>query len=334
MKREYLPILLIVFGLAGAALITRARETRYQDVDSNFSSPSGRGIKGEGFGERQSPHPNPLPGGEGQFSEEPLYVNGTAMKRATLSFNGLAADYYWMRSLQYVGRKIVAYEDTHAGQFDMNALATLDLQLLPSLLKMSTALDPQFMQPYYYGALILPELNGDEAIALLNQGTAANPDKWQLYQHLGYIYWQRHDYVKASEVYGTGAKLPSAPGWMMAMSARMKAEGGSRDAAREMYRHLYEASNDQAVKDMVTKQIMRLDSLDEQDLIRRALTDYSAKSGHCAASWGDLAAALRAARLQIDAGTGTPFDPSGAPYHLTKNGCDVELDENSKVPKR
>ncbi len=85
---------------------------------------------------------------------------------------------------------------------------------------------------------------------------------------------------------------------------------------------------------MVTKQIMRLDSLDEQDLIRRALTEYAAKSGRCALSWRDLTAALRATQLRIDLGTGAPVDASGVPYRLTKNGCDVELDENSKVPKR
>ncbi len=334
MKHEYLSILFIVVGLAGAALIARAMEPKYQDVRSNFSSPSGRGIKDEGFSERLSPHPNPLPEGEGEFSEEPLYLDEAAMKRVTLSFNGLAADYYWMRSLQYVGRKIVRYEDTHAGQFDMNALATLDLRLLPSLLKMSASLDPHFMQPYYYGAVILPEFNSDDAIALLNQGTAANPNEWRLYQHLGYIYLQRHDYERASQVYAAGSTIPGAPAWMAAMSARMTAEGGSRDAAREMYRHLYEASNDKAVKEMVTKQIMRLDSLDQGDIIRRALTAWSTRAGRCASSWRDMAAALQSARLPLDPNTLAPLDPSGVPYDLVKGGCDVELAESSRVPQK
>jgi tetratricopeptide (TPR) repeat protein len=182
--------------------------------------------------------------------------------------------------------------------------------------------------------VILPELNQDEAIALLNSGIAANPSSWRLYQHLGYIYWQRKDYSQASDVYAAGAKLPGAPAWMAALSARMKAEGGSREAAREMYRHLYEASNDEAMKEMVTKQIMRLDSLDERDVIRRVLTDYRTQSGRCASSWRDVAIALRAARLRLETSSGAPIDPSAKPYRLVKNGCDVELDENTKVPKR
>jgi len=267
-----------------------------------------------------------------QFAEEPLYLNGPAMKRLTLAFNGVAADWYWIRSLQYVGRKIVAFEDSHDGRFNLNDLSVLDLRALPSLLRMSTTLDPQFMEPYYYGAVILPDIDPAAAISLLHQGIAANPNQWRLYQHLGYIYWQRHEYEKASEVYAAGAQLPGAPLWMMAISARMKAEGGSRGAAREMYRHLGEASNDEAVKDMVAKQITRLDSLDERDLISKTLREYAAASGRCASSWREVASTLRARGLRSDS-YGAPLDPTGTPYRLTKNGCEVDLDEKSAVPK-
>jgi tetratricopeptide (TPR) repeat protein len=271
-----------------------------------------------------------------QFGDEPLYVNGKTAKRMSLAFNGLAADWYWMRTLQYVGGKIVAYEDSHDGRVNFGNLSDLDLRLLLSLLRVSTTLDPQFIAPYEYGAAILPELNSDDAIALLNSGIAANPSVWRLYQHLGYVYWQRHDYQKASEVYGAGAKLPGAPAWMAAISARMKAEGGSRDAAREMYRHLYDSSSDEAVKQMVTKQLMRLDSLDEREAIHRVLDAYAAKNGHCISSWPDVAEELRSARLKVDPATGAPLDPSATPYKLINNkaDCDVDLDEKTQVPKR
>ena len=97
-------------------------------------------------------------------SDETLYVSGTTAKRLALGFNGLAADWYWMRSLQYVGRKIVFFEDTHDAHVSFSTLADLDLRLLPSLLKVSTTLDPQFMTPYEFGATILPEINSDQAI--------------------------------------------------------------------------------------------------------------------------------------------------------------------------
>jgi tetratricopeptide (TPR) repeat protein len=300
MKKDYLLVLIILVGLSAAALVTRCSDAQ--------------------------------PRNTAQFAEEPLYLNGPAMKRLTLAFNGVASDWYWIRSLQYVGRKIVTFEDSHDGRFNLNDLSVLDLRALPSLLRMSTTLDPQSMEPYYYGAVILPDIDPAAAISLLQQGIAANPNQWRLYQHLGYIYWQRHDYEKASEVYAAGARLPGAPLWMTAISARMKAEGGSRGAAREMYRHLGEASNDEAVKDMVAKQIMRLDSLDERDLISKALREYAAASGRCSSSWREVASTLRARGLRSDS-AGAPLDPTGTPYRLTKNGCEVDLDEKSAVPK-
>lgn len=262
-----------------------------------------------------------------------LYVDGPTAKRMTLAFNGLAADWYWMRSLQYVGKKIVNHQDAHAGEFDLNDLSTLDLHLLPSLLRVTTTLDPQFIPAYEYGAVILPDVSATEAISLLNQGIAANPTSWRLHQHLGYIFWQQQNYEKASEVYEQGSRLAGAPAWMSAMAARMKAEGGSRNAAREMYVHLGETSSDKTVKDMVAHNLTRLDWLDDRDVIRQLLNDYRNRNGRrCPSSWQQLAGVLRGTRLRIDA-AGSPLDPSGMPYRLIGDGCDVDLNEKSKVPR-
>ena len=270
-----------------------------------------------------------------RFAEEQLYLSGRTARRLTLAFNGVAADWYWMRSLQYVGRKIVKFEDEHDGRFELNDLSSLDLRLLASLLDVTTTLDPQFIPAYEYGALILPEVSPDQAVVLLNKGIAANPNSSRLYQHLGYIYWQRKDYARASEVYAAGAKLPGAPAWMTAMAARMKAEGGSRAAAREMYQHLYESSDDASVKEMVQHHLMRLDSLEQREIIRHVLrySEFYSRDGRCPLSWRQVAYELRREGLQIDAATAAPLDPTGMPYRLVRDTCDVDLDPNSKVPR-
>jgi len=269
------------------------------------------------------------------FEEEKLYLSGNTAKRLSLGFNGIAADWYWMRSLQYLGRKVVNYEDNSTEQLSLNDLSVLELHLLPSLLRVSTSLDPEFMGPYELGAMILPTFNTDEAVTLLNYGIEHNPDAWRLYQHLGYIYWQQHDYQRSSEIYGKGARIAGAPEWMAEMSARVAAEGGSRNAARDMYQHLYDESKDDQVKELIKRRLMQVESFDERDAIRAALKDFQTRTGHCASSWKDIAQALRASRLRIDVQTGAPVDPSDTPYVLAKNGCDVDLDyPRSKVPYR
>lgn len=301
MKKTALLVSAIVVGLAAVTLLSRTIDARRANIS-------------------------------GQFAEEPLYVSAPTARRLSLAFNGLASDWYWMRSLQYVGGKIVNYEDTHEGRVDFGNIASLNLELLPQLLQVSTALDPQFMAPYEYGAMILPELDSEHAIVLLNYGIKQNPTAWRLYHHLGYIYWQRKDYLKASDVYAVGATLPGAPDWMAAMGARMKGEGGSRESAREMYRHLSETTTDEAIKSMVSKQVTRLDSLDERDTIRSVLNSFKARSGRCALTWSEVVEPLRAAKLNLDGTTGAPIDPSGVPYELIKTGCDVGLNINTKVP--
>jgi tetratricopeptide (TPR) repeat protein len=304
MKRDFTLVLILLVALTAVVLLSRSLDARGA-------------------------------GASAKYGEDQLYLSGPTAKRLTLAFNGLAADWYWMRSLQYVGGKVVAYQDTHEGQFALDNLSTLDLKLLPSLLQVTTTLDPQFSAAYEYGAVLLPEINPDEAVSLLNKGIAANPSSWKLYQHLGYIHWQRQDYEKASEAYAAGSKQPGAPDWMTAMAARMKADRGSRESAREMYRHLAESSNDNAINEMVAHQIMRLQWLDDRDEITHVLRYLENHSPYerCPESWRGVFAEFPGTRLRFDSASGAPLDPSGIPYLLVKGRCEVELDPNSRVPR-
>src|SRR6185295_17952362 len=173
-----------------------------------------------------------------EAEKEQLYVSGTTVKRLSLGFNGLAADWYWMRSLQYIGKRVI---NTNA-DLQLDDLSQLKLALLPPLLDTATTLDPEFLEPYQYAAIVLPAVNIDEAIRITRKGIAANPSAWRLYQHLGYIYWQRKDFKTAGEVYGEGARIPGAPAWMQAMKAKMINEGGTRELAREIYTRMYQDS--------------------------------------------------------------------------------------------
>lgn len=268
------------------------------------------------------------PPADSGIEEERLYVNGATARRISLGFNGLVADWYWMRSLQYVGRKILARE----GKFQLDDLASLDLKLLYPLLDTATTLDPQFMAVYEYGGVVLPALNDEDAIKLLKKGIENNPAEWRLFHHLGYIYWQRKDYKTASEIYAQGARLPGAPAWMQAMSARMLAEGGSTETAREMYTRIKEQSDDADIRRMADRHLLQLDSIDERKVIQKVLNDYGAHRGRCAEGWREVSTELQAAGLQLD-DAGAPLDPTNVPYLLIKDKCEVDLDPSSEIPR-
>jgi tetratricopeptide (TPR) repeat protein len=269
------------------------------------------------------------PKSDPQLEEEKLYLTGQTLQRLSLGFNGLVADWYWMRALQYVGTKVLNIPE----HLQLDNLGQLDLQLLAPLLDTATTLDPQFMEPYQYAAIVLPEVDMQEAIRITKKGIVANPSAWRLYHHLGYIYWQQGDFQAAGEAYSQGAALPGAPRWMEAMKARMATEGGSRNLAREIYTRMYEESGGGQVKDMARLRLMELDSLDEREAIRRVLTVYQSKANRCPSSWRDIEPVLRSLSLTLDT-AGAPLDPSGTPYVLVNANCDIDLDPKSEIPHK
>lgn len=269
------------------------------------------------------------PQSDPNIEEEQLYLNGATARRISLGFNGLAADWYWMRSLQYVGRKIIGVPEN----IQIDSLGQLNLKLLAPLLDTATTLDPQFMEPYQYAAVVLPDLDREQAIRITKKGVAANPLAWRLYQHLGYIYWQQKDFQAAGEAYDQGSKLPGAPPWMLAMKAKMAVEGGSRELAREIYERMYEQAGDSLVKEMARRRLLQLDALNDQETLRKVLSMFKNKIGRCPSSWKETEPLLRAVHIKLGLG-GAPLDPAGTAYVLDTTKCDAEVDPNSQVPRK
>lgn len=267
--------------------------------------------------------------------DEDLALHGSKLKGYALGFEGLIADWYWMKSLQYVGDKLLASKEEF---INLDDLRPLNPRLLYPYLENATDLDPRFMAAYSYGALVLPAIDPEKAIRLTEKGIADNPDQWRLYQYLGYIYWRLGQYDKASEIYEKGAKLDGVPPFMTMMAASMKKQGGDRETARSIYRQMYDEAGDSETKYYAEIRLMELKSLDERDAIRSALQKFKSGSGRCANSWSEILPLLAAVKLPdnndfiIDKSNNL-IDPSGAPYLLDKESCDVKLDSvKTKIP--
>jgi hypothetical protein len=80
--------------------------------------------------------------------EEVLYISSPkALKKMSLGYDGLLADIYWTRAVQYFGDKLSRGSE----HFD----------LLAPLLEITTTLDPQLLVAYEYGANFLaPKIPG------------------------------------------------------------------------------------------------------------------------------------------------------------------------------
>ena len=268
--------------------------------------------------------------------DEVPYVSPETARRLSLGFNGLAADWYWLNALQYIGRKLE--EQTPRGQevpqaAELDRLKALDPRVLVRLFDMISTLDPRFTAVYEFAAVVLPVVDVPAAVALLEKGIQANPDQWYLHQQLAYIYWQRGDYLAAADAFRRGARMTTAR-WMEHMAKNMEAKGDDSQVARAMYSRMYEQAQDDQVKQWALKRLMELRSLEERASIRRVLAAFVAAQTRCPDAWGDVTAPLRAAGLRTD-GRGQPLDPSDTPYLLVVSplGCDVTLHPASTVPR-
>jgi tetratricopeptide (TPR) repeat protein len=247
--------------------------------------------------------------------DEAPYLAPAAARRLALGFDGLAADWYWLNALQYIGRKIE--EQTRAGGAEAAAGTPLDRikavnpQVLVRMLDMITTLDPRFTAAYEFAAVVLPAVDVQAAITLLEKGIRENPTEWYLHQQLAYIYWQRGDNLAAGDAFRRGARMTTAH-WMEQMAEKIEAKGDDPQVARAMYARMYEQAQDDQVKEWARGRLMELRSLEERAVIRRVLGAFIAEQQRC-----------------------PPLDPSGAPYLLVLSpiGCDVTLHPSSTVPR-
>jgi hypothetical protein len=185
---------------------------------------------------------------------ETLYISSSeAIKRASLGFDGLMADVYWIRTLLYFGEEFERQRGANQ-YFDVSKL-----NLLQPLLDITVELDPRHIAAYRFGAVFLPDIDAGAAIRFVERGIRNNPDEWRLYQDLGFVQWRRNRFREAAEAYARGAGLPGAPAWMRTMPPLMLAKGGERETARAMFLRLYEESDDPFIKQVCEEQLMLLD---------------------------------------------------------------------------
>jgi tetratricopeptide (TPR) repeat protein len=181
--------------------------------------------------------------------EEPLYItSGNAIKFASLGFDGLVSDIYWMRTILYFGKKL-----EEQSRYKNRAIDLTQMRGLEHLLEITTDLDPHNLAAYRFGAFFLPDINPEKAIRLVEKGVENNPDQWRLLQDLGFVYWRQGRFHEARETYLKGSKIEGAPRWMLAMAMTMLAKEGDDISSRDMFRRLCEGNDDKFIKLICTE---------------------------------------------------------------------------------
>lgn len=253
----------------------------------------------------------------GATLQETLYISSPkVLKRLSLGYDGLLADVYWTRTVQYFGGKHVVGAQHYA--------------LLAPLLEITTALDPHLTVAYEFGANFLAPKppNGanmpQQAIQLVDYGIRYNPNVWKLYYNLGFIYYMDlQDYPKAADAFGRGSKVPDAHPFLRIMAAQMAQHAGESQMARMMWTTAYQSTQDQNIRANAVTHLRALQVDEDVTALERLISIYREQSGHLPSSFSDLQTAgmLRA----------IPVDPFGRPYKLEPGGR-VEVRDPDEFP--
>ena len=242
--------------------------------------------------------------GDRRTSSDLLYFrSGTALARIALSFDALLADVYWIRAVQHYGGTRLSKDPSKR------------YHLLQPLLDITTSLDPSFNIAYRFGAYFLAEPfpggagRPDQAIALLQKGFAARPDRWQYLQDIGMVhYWWLRDYAAAAGWFQKASEVPGSPWWLKPLVPVMLAQGGDRQTARQLWSQLREVADNDWLRRDANRRLLQLDALDALDQLRAASRGFASRFGRLPGSWWDL---VRAGVLR-----GVPLDPTRVPYEL------------------
>jgi tetratricopeptide (TPR) repeat protein len=238
--------------------------------------------------------------------EEVLYLSSPkVLKRASLGYDGLLADVYWTRAVQYFGGRHHAVAKSY--------------NLLYPLLDITTHLDPQLVAAYQFGASFLapapPEGAGqpERAIQLMEYGVENNPNNWKLYYDLGFVYYMNlKDYRKAADAFNRGSKVPNAHPFLRLLAAQMAEHAGEFDTARMMWSATYQSSQEQFIRQNALEHLRALRVDEDVTHLQEAVARFGERTGRLPANLSELVSGERL--------PGIPVDPDGHPYKLTPEG--------------
>jgi len=249
--------------------------------------------------------------------DDVLYVSSPqTVRHASLGFGGLVACVYWTRTVQYFGHRHYNHEQSY------NELAPL--------LEITTTLDPQLIPAYQFGASFLapPPPNGAgepaRAIQLIEYGIAHNPDNWQLYYNLGFVYYtELKDYKHAAEIFERGSQVPGAHPFMKILAASMAEHAGDFATARLLWSATFETSHETNIRQNAMEHLRAISVDEDVTNLQAAVTRFGQRTGRLPVNMAELVAAEHL--------PGVPADPDGDAYQITPEGR-VQLEKPDDFP--
>ena len=234
------------------------------------------------------------------LSDQETLPSTRALDLLALGYRNLAADYYWLHSLN---------------EFGTTELHEHHYPNLGPYLERTLHLDPYFAGAYLFAgsALGFRGMDIDLAIRLLRQGAEKRPEQWQISFLLGFHLYERFgDYTGALVALKKAAAIEGSAPFLPALITRMSAHAGEPEVGLEFIGRLIESTEDEKLREeYIERQKVLLTEYHLKHL-NRALEIYEQRYGHRASNVEALAEAGLV--------SGIPDEPLGGHWLLGEDG--------------
>ncbi len=214
---------------------------------------------------------------ESRLIERTLYFDSSTLKKLSLGYEELLSDIYWLRAIQYFGSSDIPWEKK-------------DPEILFRYFDIITDLDPKFVNAYRFGGTFLAEpfplgLDSFElGIKLLDKGRKNNPDNFRIPLEEAFLYYiYAKDYKRAAELFKEASEKPGLSDLRRASIAGMAAASlskkGDLKLAREIWKLIYETSDNEGRRKFALQNIWEIDTRLLERKLTRALRKYVKDKG-------------------------------------------------------
>jgi hypothetical protein len=176
-----------------------------------------------------------------------LYLpSGKFMEQVSLGYNQITSDMIWFSAVQYYG----GYRK-----------GDHDLAYFNGLIDLVTDLDPHFIFPYLFGAVVMSQDmdSFESGIQLLRKGMHHNPTAWELPFEVGFLSLvDQRNHDMAARYFDLASRLPGAPDRTRRFAAFVYSQAGHDDLSIRMWEELKETTTEPFMKELADHYLEKL----------------------------------------------------------------------------
>ncbi|HWR71659.1 MAG TPA: hypothetical protein VN604_00655 [Nitrospirota bacterium] len=243
-------------------------------------------------------------------------VPSPILKIAALEFDGLAADFMFLKALVFMGS---TFE-----RKDLPRIKEAEWRWLGNVLEASAGLDPYFFDPYYFANANLTWDGGliREANILLEKGSRFRDWDWRLPFYLGFNnFYFLHENTQASKFLMEAARRPGGSPMLASLASKMAYKERRTETAILFLEEIIEKTDQE---DLKIEYGTRLEALRGIDVLEKAVGAYQKQFKRAPRKLEELLDKKLIAEI--------PPDPYGGNYYIDADGVVKTTSEEHLMP--